>query len=250
MPAFADASAAPVAEEIGAIITDRPDFTESTQTVPRGRVQAEAGATFARRGDTRDIAFGELLVRVPTGSRAELRFGVNSYAVQRGGGARVAGKDDLTLGAKFRIRDAAQGTSLLAPRVSLILNTSVPSGARILREDKWQPGAKLLFGWDLTQKLALTSNLNYDYASEAGQRFHQVSASASLGYPLSQRTGMFLETYAFFPGSAGGRDEKFVNTGLTYLFNDDFQLDARVGLGINNGFGPDFFTGIGASRRF
>ena len=244
------ASADLVTQGVEPIITDRPDFTESTQTVPRGRMQLEGGATVSRRGGGRDLTIGELLLRVPAGSRSELRFGINSYEVQRGGGVRTAGKDDVSIGAKFRLRDAETGTQLLAPRVSLIVATTVPSGARALREEKWQPGAKLLLGWDLTEKLGLSANLNYDYASDGGQRFHQVSASASLGYPLSERTGLFAEAFAFFPGSAGGRDEKFVNSGLTYLINDDFQLDARVGLGIDNGFGPDYFAGVGASRRF
>lgn len=245
------ATAPPVSvnESAEAIITDRPDFTESTQTVPRGRMQLESGITQTRRGGVRDLAFGEFLLRVAAGSRGEWRFGINSYAVQRGGGTRAAGKDDLSLGYKRVLRDPAV-TCVTTPRVSVIVGTSVPGGAKAFRETKWQPGAKLLLGWDLNQKLGLAANLNYDYASEAGQRFHQIGTSASLGYSITNRTGAFLETYAFFPGSAGGPDEKFVDTGLTYLLNDDFQLDARVGFGVNNGVGPDYFIGVGASRRF
>ncbi|HEX8550321.1 MAG TPA: transporter [Abditibacteriaceae bacterium] len=238
-----------VAEAVDALITDRPDFTESTQTIPRGRMQLEGGATFTRRGSSRETGIGELLLRVAAGKRSELRLGANSYVVQRAPGSRTSGKDDVSLGLKVRLRDS-ETTSLLAPRVSLIVQTSVPSGARALREDKWQPGAKLLFGWDVNEKTGFAANLNYDYASEAGQRFGQVSASASVGYSVSERTGAFLETYALFPGSAGGENETFVDTGLTYLLSPDFQLDARVGLGIGNNVGSDYFFGVGAARRF
>jgi hypothetical protein len=35
------------------IVTDRPDFTESAETVPAGRTQVEGGVTFRRNGRTR-----------------------------------------------------------------------------------------------------------------------------------------------------------------------------------------------------
>ncbi len=42
---------------------------------------------------------------------------------------------------------------------------------------------------------------------------------------------------------------KCLNTGLTYLVNADFQLDARAGVGLN-GEKNDHFVSFGASRRF
>ena len=37
-------------DDIGPLVTDRPDFTESAVGVPIGRVQIEAGYTWTRKG--------------------------------------------------------------------------------------------------------------------------------------------------------------------------------------------------------
>src|SRR5215207_9321663 len=61
------------------LITDRPDFTESTETVPRGHFQVEGGTTLNRVEDEDSTSFGELLVRIGTGERWETRLGLGSY---------------------------------------------------------------------------------------------------------------------------------------------------------------------------
>jgi hypothetical protein len=47
------------------IITDRPDFTESTDIVPKGKYQAEFGYTFNKFDKTESHSFRELLIRIP-----------------------------------------------------------------------------------------------------------------------------------------------------------------------------------------
>ncbi|MDQ3815355.1 MAG: transporter, partial [Armatimonadota bacterium] len=139
---------------------------------------------------------------------------------------------------------------LKRPDVSLIAATTLPTGSSAFGENKLQPGVKLCLAWDLAERLALSANANYDRASEGGERFNQFSASASLGYQLNDKTGSFLEVFGFFPGSNDGPNTKYLDAGLTYLLNDDFQLDARAGIGLNNGPGPDYFLGAGAARRW
>ncbi len=43
------------------LVTDRPDFTESAETVAPGLFQLESGYTFTRRGDDKEHALGEFL---------------------------------------------------------------------------------------------------------------------------------------------------------------------------------------------
>lgn len=61
------------------LISDRPDFTESTSTVHPGEVQAEGRYTFSQVSDERSSAAGELLVRIGVTRRAELRLEPGSY---------------------------------------------------------------------------------------------------------------------------------------------------------------------------
>lgn len=232
----------------GALVTDRPDFTESTETIPQGRKQIEGGYTFARTGEERSDSIGELLLRVATGARSELRVGFPNYARLRGSGA-ATGFEDASLGAKFRLRDAGEDFGLRRPAVSLIVATSLPTGGRAYRVRALQPEAKLCLSAELSNRLGVAANLNYAYLSDDGDRFGEFSSSLSLAQSLSERTGVFLEYFGFFPGGSGRADSHYVNAGATYLINNDVQWDGRVGKGLN-GAADDYFVGLGAARRF
>ncbi len=141
------------------------------------------------------------------------------------------------------------GFGLRRPRVSLIGAVGVPLGSRDFRQSGLQPEAKLLLGSDLSERVSLSSNLNAAYRSEEGERFGALSGSVSLGVGVTERVGSDVELFGFSP--AGRPDSRFINGGLTYLLNDDFQVDARLGLGLNNdAHGPDVFFGFGVARRF
>jgi hypothetical protein len=233
------------------LVTDRPDFTESTSTIPDGRLQVEAGYSLTRTDSARDHTFGEVLLRYGLNQRTELRVGLNSFQLVRDSvNGNVSGKDEPSLGFKWQLSQGSEEFRLAKPQVALIAATSLPVGNRNLREKRLQPGVKLCLAWDVTERLGMASNLNYDYASAGGERFNQFSASLSLAYSLTERVGTFFEVYGFVPDSPNGPDTKYFNTGLTYLVNPDFQLDARVGVGLNNPAAPDYFVGVGAARRF
>ncbi len=227
------------------LVTDRPDFTESPETVAPGRVQVEAGATFERSGDERARSLGEVLVRVGTGKRSELRIGLPSHLRFRDGSATVSGWDDAYLGAKFVLREG-EGRK---PQIALLAGTTLPTGSRRVAERKLQPEAVLAAAIDLNEKTALSTNIGVTRARFAGERFNQLFGSLSLGYSLSDKWGTYVEVYAYNRNEPGGGTQKYANTGLTYLVNEDFQLDARFGLGLNNG-PRERFWGFGAARRF
>jgi hypothetical protein len=233
------------------LVTDRPDFTESTATVPVGMTQVEGGYTFTRNGSTRDQSIGELLIRRGLNERLELRIGVNSYGIVRDAvNGNASGQTEPSIGIKWNLSQGSETFQFTRPQIALIAATSLPVGSRSLRENRLQPGAKLCFAWNVTERLGLASNLNYDLASSGGQQFHQFSGSVSAAYSLNERLGSFFEVYGFTPDSPNGPDTKYFNTGLTYLVNADFQFDARVGFGLGNPATPDYFVGVGAARRF
>ena len=240
--------AAQVAAQAGEpLVADRPDTTETALVVPRGMVQVESGYTYSRSGTGREHAAGEILVRVPVCERAELRFGVPSYLFQRTGGVRGVGLDDFSLGAKFALVPGGGKK----PALAFFLSTTLPTGAKSVAENAWQPEAMIAAQWQLRENLAFTSNLGYTRASDGGVRFDQLRATGSFGFSLSDKWSAFAEIFAADKTDAAGKSAKYADTGLTYLVNDGFQLDARVGIGLNNHVGgPDYFWGMGASRRF
>ncbi len=241
------------------IITDRPDFTESPQTVPRRfKAQIESGLTFARVGKVKETSLGEVLVRVPVAERVELRFGVPNYVFVRAASGghpddRATGFDDAFFGAKIALSEGAGETGLFKkPAAALLIGTSLPTGARAFREDNLQPEAVLALSVDLSERFALSSNVGYVRASDGGERFNQVFGTLSLGAGLSKRVGAYLEVYGFTRVEAATRQSaRFANGGVTFLVNKNFQLDARVGVGLGNNIsGPDYFFGFGFARRF
>lgn len=231
------------------IVTDRPDFTESTQTVPVGMLQLEGGYTFTRSGPDKEHSLGELLLRIAAGARAEVRVGINSFLWTRGSGGNASGIEDASLGFKARLVEKPEGYGLARPSVSVIGATSLPTGARAFRVDDLQPEVKLCLGWDLAPKLGMASNLNWGYPSEDGTRYGQFSGSLSFAYELAERVGGYVEYFGFVPGSNDGPNANYLNGGATYLVTDDYQLDARAGVGLNSA-SPDYFVGVGLARRW
>ncbi len=232
------------------LVSDRPDFTESPETVAPGRFQLEAGYTFTRGGDDKQNALGELLLRIGLLQHIELQLGGNSYVWLDSPDGDADGFEDLSLGVKIKLVEGSERFELTQPTVGVIIATTLPTGADDIGEDEPQPEFILAMAWDLSERFSLGSNLNYAYASEDGDRFHQFSGSLVLEYQLTERWGTYIEYFGFVPESDDGPNESFFDGGLTYLVNDNLQLDASAGVGVFNGRSPDYFTGFGVSWRW
>ena len=75
------------AEKKAELNTDRPDFTESSVTVPRGRLQMESGVTWSDEPGGSEVLSGpELLFRYGLFEKTELRFVPPDYLRVRGRG--------------------------------------------------------------------------------------------------------------------------------------------------------------------
>lgn len=230
------------------LIGDRPDFTESPNTVARGDLQLESGQTLSREADRRTTSVGEVLLRAGLASRAELRLTLNSWITERSASSRVSGRDDGSIGAKFSLL-APEYTTLLNPSVSLIASTTLPTGSSALRATRAQPSAKLVASWDLHERAAFTSNVNYMRADGAGRSYDEWAGSGSLGVSITERLGSYGEYFAVQSREGAVSTQHFVNAGLTWLVTPLFQLDARVGTGPSRSRG-DYFAGVGIVRRW
>jgi len=231
----------------GPIVTDRPDFTESTDVVPSGMLQIEGGYTFSRAGGERAHTVGEILIRAPIARRLEFRAEPGSYVSVAGAESEF---EDGGAGFKVELVQGAQRPGRFSPAVSLLAGTSFP---RKFGRGAYQPEAKLAIALDLTERFSFASNLNYAYLKEANRRFNQYSASASLAAGVGEKTGSYLEYFIFNRESIGGSASGYLNGGLTYQFTTNFQADARIGMGLvgrDAGGESRYFMGIGLARRW
>lgn len=229
-----------------AIEADRPDFTESPETVPPGSIQAEGGYTYSRNEIGTSHSIGELLVRVPADTRAELRVGFNSYWIEHAAGQVRRGLQDMAIGTKVRLIEHEERSPV--PNASIIVLSTLPTGHRGIGSRTMQPTVKLALGWQLSDRLSLQSNVNYSYAIEDGTRFSQWATSASFGADITPRLETFVEWFGTNPLSLGARRADYLNTGVAMKFSRSLRLDARIGT--NARTTRNYFAGLGVARRW
>ncbi|MCE9603110.1 MAG: transporter [Gemmatimonadetes bacterium] len=233
----------------GPIITDRPDFTESAVTVPHGHTQLEMGSTFTDEDGVRSVSTGEMLLRTGLSPRWELRLTPANHVTERAGASRAQGLEDAGLGVKIALHAGPGTPGSLDPTVALIVGTSLPTGAESYRNRRALPEVKFLTQWSLTERVAFASNLNWARGEVGGAAYDEWSGSGTFAFSLSERFGSYAEYYVFGDRTAAWQRRDYVNGGLTFLVNDRFQLDARVGARVDAPRDGVFF-GLGFARLF
>ncbi len=215
-----------------AIVTDRPDFTESPTTVPAGGLQIESGATFAR-GDVWNLP--EVLVRWSPFTRAELRLEPPEYQ----GVGETQGVGDFRAGAKVHLGGFA-GWDFGA-----IGMVSVPTGDDVFTSDTVDPEFILTGGRDLFPGLSLGMQGSIALPEGPdGDRTEVGNATIVLGAPIRPRAGTFFEVLTEV--TDGAFPVVTLHHGYTLLISPDRQFDIHVGLAGQR----DYFMGAGYSHRF
>lgn len=244
------------------LVTDRPDFTESTEVVPAGHFQLEAGYTFTYDRESHDRVYDhtapELLGRWGVVHPFELRFGWAGYSWSqdhfltetRAGRSVIQedwsqGANDLSVGFKLKLLEQDG----LQPHFAILPQVTLPSGTVGISSGDVDSEVKLLWGYDLTDNLAIAGNLNLAVPTEEAHRFVQTAASLSLALGICEDWGAYLEYFGFYPNHHGSDAAHTLNGGLTYLVSNDFQIDLRAGFGLNEE-ADDFFAGLGFAWRW
>jgi hypothetical protein len=256
------------AQEPGPVVTDRPDQTESAQSVSGGLFQLEVGWTYALESEggieLQSHAVPGALLRMGLGSGFEARVGFAGWITRSEGltdplpdpppssipDDSPDGAGDLDLGLKWE---------LLAPedagtRVALLGGITLPTGRDGIGSERVDPTVRLAVSNDLSDRVSLGYNL--------GVRWETVGAgpaaldtqpdllyTVALGFGLADRLGAFLEGFGFLGLADGRPDRHSIDGGFTVLLNNALQLDTSAGLGLSAA-ADDWFVAAGASVRF
>jgi hypothetical protein len=238
------------------MVTDRPDFTESAVTVPRRRVQLEAGVTLSSSGNDFELALGEALVRIGLHPALELRLAIPSYLLRFDGDVahifdvshRVAeGFAEPGLGAKLQLLRGGEGFSFARPDLALIVGATAPPLDDALGDDAWSGEAKLCAAWSPPGRYGYAVNLNAEH-SEVGGGEGTGSASASIGIEIAETIGAYVEWFGFRSLARAEASTQWADGGLTWAPVEDLQFDVRYGVALHRG--DDRFIGAGVSRRW
>ena len=227
---------------------ERPDITDSTSTVGRGVLQLESGVTLGRSGENHHVSAPDMLLRIGTSTRAEIRIGVPTLTLDRANDTRASGLSDAQISFKMRLTKPGVGRGLLHPKLSLTAQAQVPTGSSAVGEPNWQPGVKLGVGYALGERASVTMNLVHDRASAGGVRFDRTTASASFEFKPSTRVHPILEYLRQMPTAPGAADTGLVDVGVAVWARKDLAFDALVGINVD-GTDAHFLT-FGVTRRW
>jgi hypothetical protein len=231
------------------IDTDRPDFTDGVHTLPRGYFQLETGYTVQQgRGTdaTESQSFPEMLIRIGVASRAELRIGQN-YLVEgsNGPGAQSSrGFDDLYVGTKVGPVEERG----IRPAISFELQLRIPSGSTAVSgnvDRRLLPGGAILLGWETSGPWSAGVEF---FGTRTADTHGQGVASLSVQYQVAARAQLYAECFTMQPINAGPGAEDYVNSGILVVLSRVTQIDARVGLGLNQA-ADRYFVGLGFAVR-
>jgi hypothetical protein len=236
------------------LISDRPDFTEASTTVGQGVVQLETGYTYTHDGSggsrTTSHSFPEALFRIGMfADWFELRIAYTHGAElsSLSGAPPITGRsDELYLGAKIALT-LQQG---FLPEMAIIPQMTVPlAGDTSFAQTT--PGMNWLYGWQLSEHIGTGGSTQLNKALDAdGSVFYELAQSWTVNFQLTEQLGCYTEWYAFFPsGAAFAQPQHYFDGGFTFLASNDWQLDIRAGVGLNEA-AADYFVGTGLVRRF
>lgn len=228
-------------EPLPELVSDRPDFTESTVVVRPGVIQTEMGVTVGAEGGRAQLSTGEIVMRIGVRKGLELRFGGEGLVAERASGSRwQRGVSDAEIGLKIGVWEQRR----YLPALSLIPILSLPTGASAFSSGGYEPTIKFALDKDLIAGFTVGGNLNLSSLRTDTGRFIQRGYSLSLGHDLVAGFGGYWEVYGFTPWEEGSTTAWIGNTGLTHAVGKNAQLDVRVGKRMS-GVGPDWFAGVG-----
>lgn len=211
------------------IVTDRPDQTESSSTIPKKSLQIESGILlgYAEEGgiSLREIAVPSNLFRYGITKNVELRV-VSQYLNIREENTEmeISGIADLEIGAKIQLFKKEDSRT----EIAFLSHLLVPTGTKEVSIGNVGTINKLCISHELSETIGLGYNVGYNYFG-LGNGF--LTYSLALAVTVTEKAGVYIEPY----GDIGLFDKYFSNidAGMTYLLKDNFQLDFSFGTGLN-----------------
>jgi len=220
---FIAASAYPQNYEL---VTDRPDQTESSVTVPLKSLQIESGLIYESddNGATKveNITFNSTLLRYGLMDNFEIRMGVE-YLKQKQSHESISGFGPIYFGTKTYIRPEKG----ILPEMSLLTSITLPG----IGKKEFRPGnmgSEIRFS--LSHTLSKWLSIGYNFGAEWNGTDPSACGIYSFvcGMSASKRLGLFIESYGYLPEN--DKPDHRADAGLTYLIIDNLQLDGSAGI--------------------
>jgi hypothetical protein len=246
----------PVCAAEDEIVTDRPDFVESSLTVGKHHFQIETSVAgeYDRDGNLSERAFTTpTLLRLGVADNWELRLESDGYVrvhTEDSGAPpprNTYGVADSALGVKWHMQDGQEAR----PSVASLLHAEVPSGTPDLRGHGIRPSLRFSLEWELPKEssLGVMPGVIYD-SRDDGHRFTAGILGVTLSHNWTEPLRTFVEVAARqLATPADGGNIVTYDFGVAYLITPMVQIDAAMFIGANH-HTPDVSWTIGLSAKF
>ncbi len=211
------------------IITDRPDQTEASSTIPKGSLQIESGILLGFTGEDaaveRQLLAPTNLFRYGLTKSIELRILSQFESVKKQkGDFEINGVSDLEIGTKIQFLRKEDVNAEIAFMSHLI----IPAGSAGLSNGLYGTINKLCISHQLNDNIGIGYNIGYNYFGEGNG---DLTYSVALGVGVTDKVGLYIEPY----GDIAEFEKHIANfdAGFTYLVRDNVQLDFSFGTGIS-----------------
>lgn len=230
---------------LGPLVTDRPDATESSSTIPAGYLQVETGSFYEsfeeNKIKTESYTYNTTLVRVGLSDNFEFRLGWDFVENKMSNLENVlSGFNPLLLGAKVAITEEKG----IIPEIALIGHVFLPfTAGNDYKPETTGVNFRFSFGHTLNENSSLSYNLGARWVDDSSEAIYIYTIAYGIG--LTEKLGFYAELYGDVPESNKAYHKW--DTGFTYLLSDNVQLDATVGSSISKG--QDILLSGGISFR-
>ncbi|ASK96292.1 transporter [Xanthomonas campestris pv. merremiae] len=218
---------------------DRPGIPFAAEALQPGAFAWEQGlpdASTDRSGGQRTTQYtADTLLRLGLFRNVELQLGSDSYNWQHGGGARVRGGGDSSVGLKVALPSRSESFHWAA------LGTySIPTGSPAF-SDGYSRELGVTASWDLAQQRAIALYVNYARDDDGHTRTFAPNYTFFSGDHFSSYVEVGLDT--------GSEHARVAGAGGAWQLPHAMQLDVSVLRGLTSE-SPDWQGGIGLSIAF
>lgn len=217
-----------VAEISAQLVTDRPDQTESSSTVPFGALQIESGLFLAFDGDSpvsaRQLLLPTTLFRYGLTRGIEIRV-LSQFESLKTADEKLQGISDLGLGTKIQLlKGEGRNTE-----IALLAQVTIPSGTAEVAGERTGLASKLSVSHALGDNAGIGYNIGYDHP---GEEEGFLTWSLAFGFRVNEKVGVYVEPYG--ETASFGEMVANINAGFTCLVVNNLQFDFSFGTGLNH----------------
>lgn len=206
------------------IQTDRPNETESPNTISAHHLQVESGFSFEQQEGEKTYEIPEIVLRYGIFKNAEFRI-ESAFAIDHDNKEDSRGIKPVTFGVKYHLIDHKG----IVPDISLLGRVSIPWMAdHSLQEQKYSPEIRLLAQYSVSKSAHLGYNLGAHWLSNTAKPEYIYTISGD--YALTKKIKLVAELYGLTESHHHAQNT--ADVAVLYVLSKKVQLDFITGSGI------------------